>query len=74
MQRGWRYWAKGCAAAAISGSASGVLLVITDPAHFNLLGGDWKRLVSVAVTFGLVAGANYLKQPPSTTPAAKDPA
>ena len=59
----WKFWLHGLVAAIINGAASAVVLVITDPADFNL-GAGLNKLAMTAAVFGLMAAANYLKQSP----------
>jgi hypothetical protein len=64
-------WAKGLFAAAIAGSANGIITgfaaVGIDPAHFNLQAGLRPTLAIAgmsAVTSGIIGVAAYLKQSP----------
>lgn len=56
-----RMWLHGILAAFINGAAGGIVLTLVDPHDFNLQDG-WKKLLSVAATFGILAAANYVKQ------------
>lgn len=59
-------WAKGLAAAFITGAANAVVLLVADPATFNLTDGLGK-VGLVALVSGIVGAAAYLKQSPLPT-------
>ena len=77
----WEMWLKGIAAAAIAGSANGIITgfaaVGIDPAHFNLQSGLHATLsiamVSAAMS-GIIGVAAYLKQSPLPPDDAPQPA
>lgn len=58
-----RMWLHGLAATAINGVASGVVLIIAEPEHFNIYDG-LEKLLTVSLVMGLVSAANYLKSSP----------
>lgn len=59
----WKHWLYGLIAAIVNGFASGIVLVIVDPAVFNLQAG-LPKLLSTAAVLGLFGAAGYLKQSP----------
>lgn len=61
--RTWRFWLRGLMAAAINGAASGVVLVIAEPEHFNIYDGR-EKLLMTSMVLGLLAAANFLKEHP----------
>lgn len=63
MTKATRGWWRGLAAAVVNGVASGVVLVIADPAQFNLQDGR-SKLLTTSVVLGLLGAANFLKQSP----------
>lgn len=60
----WKTWVHSLVAAAVSAAASGVTLVIVDPASFNFSGGGLKHLAAVCGVQALIAVAAFLKQSP----------
>lgn len=58
----WRNYLLGLGAAVVNGAAGAIALVIVDPLTFNLQEGLGKLLTAAAVS-GILAAANYLKQP-----------
>lgn len=58
-----KHWLHGLVATIINGCASGVVLIIAEPEHFNIHEGRYK-LLSVSAVMGIVAAANYLKSSP----------
>lgn len=58
-----RSWLHGLAATMINGVASGVVLIIAEPEHFNIWDGR-EKLITVSLLMGLIAAANYLKESP----------
>jgi hypothetical protein len=56
-------WAYGLLATIINGFASGIVLIVADPAVFNLQEG-WQKLLTTSALLGLLGAANYLKQHP----------
>jgi hypothetical protein len=67
----WELWLKGILAAAIAGTANGIITgfaaVGIDPAHFNLQAGFRNTMAIAAVSAamsGIIAVAAYLKQSP----------
>jgi hypothetical protein len=75
----WEIWLKGILAAAISGSANGVITgfaaVGIDPTHFNLQAGFRATLAIAgvsAVMSGIIGVAAYLKRSPVPTAVASD--
>ena len=58
-----RQWLHGLAATVINGFASGVVLIIAEPEHFNIWDGR-QKLITVSLVMGIVAAANYLKTSP----------
>jgi hypothetical protein len=59
----WRFWLNGLIAAIVNGAASGVVLIIAEPQHFNLQAG-LPKLASTSALLGLLGAANYLKNSP----------
>lgn len=59
----WRTWLHGLVAAVVNGFASGVVLIIAEPEHFNIHAGA-EKLFWTSVVLGLLGAANYLKQHP----------
>jgi hypothetical protein len=59
----WKNWLKGLVAALVNGFASGIVLVVAEPSHFNLDDG-FGLLVKTSTVLGLVGAANYLKKSP----------
>lgn len=67
-----KQWISAVCATAISGFASGVILIIADPATFNLQQG-WHALWTTSLVFAMCQVALYLKQHPlPDAPAPKD--
>ena len=58
-----KQWLRGLVAATINGFASGVVLVIAEPQHFNIYEGR-DKLLTTSFVLGLLGMANYLKQSP----------
>ena len=56
-------WLKGLVGAVIGGGANGILVMVVDPAAFNLAG-QWKSLLLFVFLSAMVSGALYLKQSP----------
>lgn len=56
-------WLRGLIETAVSGVASGIVLVIAEPEHFNLQEG-FEKLFWTSIVLGLVNVANYLRQSP----------
>lgn len=63
MKRTAKAWLRGLVAATINGAASGVVLVIAEPTHFNIYEGRGK-LITTSCVLGILGMANYLKQSP----------
>jgi len=59
----WKHWLHGLAAATIHGFASGVALIVVDPADFNF-GEGLTKLLTVSGMMALLGAASYLKQSP----------
>lgn len=58
-------WLKGLLAAAISGAANSIAVIVVDPDHFSPAAvGGFKKLGLVAVTGAAVGAVMYLKQSP----------
>ena len=55
-------WAKGLAAAVISGISGAILVAVGDAATGTAL--DWRRLGTVAIIAAIIGAAGYLKQSP----------
>jgi len=62
----WRHWAKSLIAAAISGAANSISVMLADPINFNLQSGC-NKLLTVATVSAIVGVALYLKQSPLPT-------
>ncbi len=60
---GVKEWLKGLISAGISGSATGLTVMIVDPVTFNFETG-LKKLLLVTAVAGVIAAANYLKKSP----------
>lgn len=60
----WKLWGRGLIAAALSGAAGAVGLIIIDPSHFNLLHGGAMDLAAGCAVFAIIGAANYLKEHP----------
>ncbi len=63
INKNQRRWARGIAATVINGFASGVVLIVADPATFNLYEGR-SKLTMTSTVFALIGLANYLKEHP----------
>lgn len=63
MRRTVLLWLHGLVSAAIGGFASGIVLVVGDPSHFNFDDG-WTRLWRMSLLFGVAGAGLYLKQSP----------
>ena len=63
MKRTVRQWLRGLVSASVNGCASGTVLVIAEPEHFNLQDG-LPKLLTTSLVLGLLGMANYLKQAP----------
>lgn len=61
-----KMWLYGLVATVINGFASGVVLSIADPEHFNIFSGR-RELLTVSLVMGLLGAANFLKQHPLPT-------
>jgi ABC-type branched-subunit amino acid transport system permease subunit len=59
----WTTWARGLAAAVISGAASAIVNTVVAPESFNLAEG-LEKLAAAAVIMGLWGGAAYLAKSP----------
>lgn len=59
-----RQWLHSLAAAAISGGANGITVMIVDPVQFNLFQGGFGKVAMVVVVGALVGAALFLKQSP----------
>lgn len=57
-----RKWLRGVVATTINGFASGVVLIVADPATFNL--DNPRKLLLTSAVFALFGLANYLKEHP----------
>lgn len=58
-----KQWLHGLGATVINGFASGVVLCIAEPQHFNIWDGR-NKLLTVSLVMGIFGAANYLKQAP----------
>lgn len=56
-------WTHGLAATFINGAASGIVLALAEPEHFNLHDG-LQKLLATSALLGMLAAANYLKKSP----------
>lgn len=63
----WGRWIYTILSAGINGSSVGIVVMIADPASFNLNEG-LRRTITVAVVSGVVAIANVLQRSPLPTP------
>lgn len=58
-------WLKGLLAAAITGAANCISVIIVDPDHFSPSAvGGFKKLGAIALGGGIVGAVMYLKQSP----------
>lgn len=60
----WKAWVHSLIAAAISAAASGITLVIVDPASFNFSNGGLQHLGAICGIQALIAVGAFLKQSP----------
>lgn len=63
----WNNWFYGLVATAVNGFFSGVVLVIADPAEFNIYDGR-EKLIMTSLVMGVWGAANYLKSNPLPKP------
>ena len=60
-----KIWLQGLAAAAISGSANAIVVVIVDPLTFNpFVGGSWAKVGVVAAGSAFVGAMMFLSKSP----------
>lgn len=65
------HWLKGLIAAIIGGISNSIVLIIADPANFNLQSG-LDNLLTISATSAILSAAMYLKQSPLPTDEGKE--